>query len=380
MRASTLAIPLLVLSACADAGSDEPQDPCLLRSASRCDVRESDCQEHAHEVIACIRGTDHPLPAIEVMTAEEYAAAHPPGPSRTPEEQRLFDQYVRAYQLLWLLPDGWEEPEPSPVAAPYISYDSARDTIVVIADGTQPEFELYGLLYTLVLAARDRESDLDGLMLTQTGTFDSKRALVALFAGEATFFADMARARELDYGELAQRFSYEKAIEETRHDFASPSVEWGVAMALFQYYYGANYVLGAFLDGGQPAVDALYDDSLASTAYALAGDGDIDAAFSAIDVALPAPPEGFRYLSQDSYGPAMLQIHLTREYGLGSEAADKTLARTWVGDRLVIAVNDSTDAVAVVWQIAGPGGEVRSTIVRSTDIDAWNAFEALFGG
>jgi hypothetical protein len=378
MRASLLAIPLLVLPACAD--TDEPEDPCLLRSASRCDVRESDCHEHAHAVLTCIRGTEHPLPAIDVMTADEYAAAHPPGPSRTPEEQRLWDQYVRAYVLLGLLPPDWEEPEPSPVAAPYISYDSATDTIVVVADGADPESELYGLLYALALAARDRESDLTGLMLTKTGTFDSKRALVTLYAGEATFFADMAWARELDYGELVKWFSYDEAMDETRRRFASPSVEWGVAMAMFQYYYGANFVLRAFRDGGQPAVDALYDDSLASTAYALGGGGDINADFSALDVALPAPPEGFRYLSQDSYGPAMLQIHATREYGLGSEDSDWALARTWVGDRLVIAVNDTTDAVAVAWQIAGPGGEVTSTIVRATDDDTLNAFKALFGG
>lgn len=378
MRASVLAVSSLAAIAC---GADEPADPCLLRSASRCDVREVDCQEHAHAVIACIRGTDHPLPQIAVVTAEEYADAHPPAAPRTPAEQRLWDQHTRAYALLGFLPANWEEPEPTPIAAPYLSYDSTIDTIIVVADGTQRERELYGLLYTLALAARDRESDLSGLFLTETGTFDSKRALTALFAGEATFFADMARARELDYGELAERFSYLEAMVGARDKFADRSVTWGEAMALFQYIYGAHYVLGAFQRGGTAAVDALYEDSLGSTAYALASGNSIDAAFSAIDLALPAPPEGFRYLSQDSFGPVMLQIHRARETGdENTRAVEQSLARSWVGDRLLVAGSDTSDTVAVVWQIAGPGGEVAETIVRATDIATWDAFEALFPG
>lgn len=378
MRASPLALSLLAAAAC---GTTEPADSCLLRSAGSCDVREVDCQEHVHAVIACIRGTDHPPPQIAVMTAEEYADANPPAAPRTPAEQRLWDQYTRVYALLGFLHAKWEEPEPTPIAAPYLSYDTTSDTIIVVADGTERETELYGLLYTMALAARDRESDLSGLMLTETGTFDSKRALTALFAGEATFFADMARARELDYGELAEQFSYEHGMDLARKKFADPWATWGEAMSQFQYIYGAHYVLGAFRRGGMAAVDALYEDSLGSTAYALASSNSIDAAFSAIDLALPAPPEGFRYLSQDSLGPVMLQIHRVRETGDGNtRAVEQSLARSWVGDRLLVAGSDTSDAVAVVWQIAGPGGEVAETIVRATDIATWDAFEALFPG
>lgn len=377
MRASVLAVSSLAAIAC---GADEPADPCLLRSASSCDVREVDCQEHAHAVIACIRGTDHPLPEIAVMTAEEYADAYPPAPPRSPAEQWLWDRHTRAYELLGFLPAKWEEPEPTPIAAPNLSYDSASDTIVVVADGTQRETELFSLLYMLALAARDRESDLDGLMLTKTGNFDSKSALFTLGAGEAIFFANMASARELDYGELVERLTFDYMMDEVRERFADPSIAWGKALGLFQYYYGANYVRGAYRRGGLAAIDALYEDSLTSTAYALAGSDNIDAAFSAIDLALPAPPEGFRFLSQDSLGPVMLQIHRTRETGEGTRAAEQALARSWVGDRLLVAASDTSDAVAVVWQIAGPGGEVAETIVRATDIATWDAFEALFPG
>ncbi|MCY0988074.1 hypothetical protein OV203_13130 [Nannocystis sp. ILAH1] len=377
MRASPLAISLLAAAAC---GTEEPES-CLLRSASSCDVREVDCQEHAHAVIACIRGTDHPLPQIEVMTADEYADANPPAPPRTPAEQRLWDQHVRAYALLNLWPSKWKEPAPTPVVAPHIAYDATSDTIIVVADRTRRDTELYGLLYALALADRDRESDLSGLLLTEGGTFDSKSGLSALFAGEATLFAGMAGARELDYGELAERFSYLEAMDGVREKFADRSATWGEAMSLFQYIYGAHYVLSAFQRGGMGAVDALYEDFPTSTAYALASGNSIDAAFSAIDLALPAPPEGFRYLSQDSLGPVMLQIHRTRETGdENTRAVEQSLARSWVGDRLLVAGSDTSDTVAVVWQIAGPGGEVAETIVRATDIATWDAFEALFPG
>ncbi|MFZ6181143.1 hypothetical protein [Nannocystis pusilla] len=376
MRVSPLAISLLAVAGC---GTADPES-CLLRSASSCDVRELDCQEHAHAVIACIRGTDHPLPQIDVMTADEWAEANPPAAPRTPAEQRLWDQHTRAYELLRFLPSNWEEPEPTPIAAPYLSYDWATGTIVVVADGTQPETELYSLLYMLALAARDRESDLAGLMLTKTGTFDSKRALTTLYAGEAILFADMAKARELDFGGLAERLDYDYQRTETRKQLADRTVPWSEAMALFQYYYGANYVLVAFQRDGMSAVDALYEDSLASTAFALAGSNLIEAAFSAIDVALPPPPAGFRYLSQDSYGPALLQLHRARETGESSQTAEQSLGGSWVGDRLLVAGSDTSDAVAVVWQIAGPGGEVAETIVRATDTATQDAFAALFPG
>ncbi|MFY0534679.1 hypothetical protein [Nannocystis pusilla] len=77
----------------------------------------------------------------------------------------------------------------------------------------------------------------------------------------------------------------------------------------------------------------------------------------------------------------MLQIHRIRETGDGNtRAVEQSLARSWVGDRLLVAGSDTSDAVAVVWQIAGPGGEVAETIVRATDIATWDAFEALFPG
>ena len=377
MRASPVALSLLAVAAC---GTADPAD-CLLRSASSCDVREVDCQEHAHAVIACIRGTDHPLPQIAVMTAEEYADANPPAPPRTPAEQRQWDQHVRAYELLNLLPESWEEPAPTPVAAPYIAYDSTSDTITVVADGTQRERELSGLLFTLAIADRDSESDVSGLFLTETGTLDSKYGLSTLFAGEGTLFAAMAGARELDYGELAERFSYLEAMAGVRDKFADRSAMWAEAMSRFQYIYGAHHVLSAFQRGGMGAVDALYEDLPLSTAYALASGNSIDAAFSAIDLALPAPPEGFRYLSQDSLGPVMLQIHRTRETGDDStRAAEQWLARNWVGDRLLVAGSDTSDAVAVVWQIAGPGGEIAEFIVRATDVATQDAFAALFPG
>jgi hypothetical protein len=377
MRASPLAISLLAAAAC---GTADPE-ACLLRSANSCDVREVDCQEHAHAVIACIRATDHPLPQIAVMTADEYADANPPAAPRTPAEQRLWDQHTRAYELLNLLRPDWKEPAPTPVALPYIAYDATNDTITVVADGAQRERELSGLLFTLALADRDRESDVSGLFLTETGTLDSRYGLSALFAGEATLISAMATARELDYGELAERFSYLEAMDGVRKTFADRSAPWGDAMSRFQYIYGAHYVLSAFQRGGMGAVDALYEDLPPSTAYALASGNSIDAAFSALDLALPAPPEGFRYLSQDSLGPVMLQIHRTRETGEGNtRAVEQSLARSWVGDRLLVAGSETSDAVAVVWQIAGPGGEVAETIVRATDIATWDAFEALFPG
>ncbi|MCY1059713.1 hypothetical protein [Nannocystis sp. SCPEA4] len=378
MRTRPIAASLLGLLAasCHDSPSG-PADPCVLRD---CDVREADCHEHVAAVLACIRGAEHPLPAIEVLTASEYAEKHPPAPPRTPEEQKQFEQLVRAYVLLgWLAPDWTEPTTPAAIEAPYFSYDFETGTVTIIADGSQPQSELYSLLYVLGLAARDSESDIHGLSLAEAVTFDSKRALASLYAGEATLYADLAWIGDSDYEATASRLSYLNVMNAVREQLADVAVPWGAALSGFTFYFGANYVLGRYLDGGPEAVTAAYDDALASTAHALGGDVDIDAAFSAIDTALPEPPPGFTYLVQDSYGPVLLQMHRVRRDGVASTAfAEQNLAREWVGDRLVIAASDTDERVAVVWQIAGPGGEIAETIVLADDDDTLAAFESLF--
>lgn len=378
MRASTFAAPLLVLLACRDPA--EP-DPCVLRAAEDCDVRELECQEHVHAVLACVREAEHPLPTIELLTPEQYAADNPPPPPRTAEEQRRWEQLTRAYKLLGWLPQDWTEPEPAAVTPPYLSYDVETDTLTVVADGREPGYELYGLLYTLALADRDRESDLQGLFLTKTGTFDRERALVTLSAGEATFYADLAWHRDPDFALAARSFSYDDAMSETLRRISSVGSTWGEAMASFQYNFGANYVLHAYLDGGPEAVTAAYDEAIASTAYALGGgDSDIIGEFAEIDAPLPDPPPGFRYLVQNNFGPVMLLVHGSRASGGIATDYEKTLASGWVGDRLVIAGHDTTDAIAVVWHVAGPGGEIFDTILLASDDETLQTFQELFPG
>jgi hypothetical protein len=82
---------------------------------------------------------------------------------------------------------------------------------------------------------------------------------------------------------------------------------------------------------------------------------------------------------EDSHGPALLQMHRVRRAGVASTAfAEQSLAREWVGDRPVIAASDTDERVAVVWQIAGPGGEIAETIVLAGDDDTLAASESRF--
>ncbi|MCY1057488.1 hypothetical protein [Nannocystis sp. SCPEA4] len=374
---SKRAVALLGLFAAACPDPDDADLPCPLRPGDNCDVRDKECQEHVHGVIACVREADHPLPTIRVIAHSEYIREYPP--TLTPAEQRQEDQEARGAELLGLLPPGYKPSAAIEVRPPYIRFDFDTRAIIIGVDRSDPELELYGLLYAMALAHRDMESDLSALR-AQAGSFDRRRALTTAYSGESTLFADLAWSRMRDRDTVAARLSYESWIGDVQDLLADPAEPYPTATSQFAYAYGAEYMRHAYLAGGPEAVSAAFDESSASTAYALGRwDGEIDAAFANIDSPVPDPPPGFRYVDEDSIGPVMYHMYRIRQGGQASSAGqEQQLAREWVGDRCLIAGTDVDDRLAVVWQLAGPGGRIDRTIVRATDAATLAAFEALF--
>lgn len=356
-----------------------------MRSSDECDVNDDECVEHVHAVVACMRGAEHPLPEIARFTVEEYNATLDSS-EPTPAEQALTGQYDRGFQLLKLLPDDWSRGTAAPkIEAPYITYNWEEQVLKIVADGSDPEFELEGLVYTLVLADRDAEVGLGGLYSERGATFDQASAIGALISGEATFYSDLALAREADYATAAaDLIDYGVALGNIHGDYLlARDVPWDAAMSLFRYYYGAAAADRRYTEDGPEGVSAGYSEAIASTAYALAGPGEaIEAAFSAIDTALPDPPEGFRYLAQDSFGPVMWFMYTARNEfdafdGPGLEEAT-ALARAWIGDRIVFAGEADGERVAVVWQLADSDGSVAETVVVGSDDETRAIFAELF--
>jgi hypothetical protein len=360
-------------------GCAEEADPCLLRAAEDCDVREAECVEHVHAVVACMRGAEHPLPPIKYYTAEEYLdtleAVEPP----TPEQARVNGQYTAVYKLLDLLPFDWQPASgPPEVSAPYIFYDWGKQEIAAVVDGGEPDRELDGLLYTLVLADRDAEIGIDARLLA-AGTFDRKRALVGLIAGEATFYQGMASLRILDYAEIARDYTYADAVDKARRMLADRGVTWGEATAWFQYFFGAEFMRKRFAEHGPGGIDEAYESHADTTAFVLAGAGVPSGPFVEVNAPLPDPPAGFRYLLQDSYGPVMYLIQQTRSmYSSSSVLLEAEIGGDWHGDRLILAGSIEGDEVAAVWQIGESSGAVRSVIIVGSDGATVDLFRAAF--
>lgn len=63
-----------------------------------------------------------------------------------------------------------------------------------------------------MFADRDAELDLHAAFL-DAGTVDRERALAALIAGEATFYTNLARARDTDYTTSAERILYTSLLD-----------------------------------------------------------------------------------------------------------------------------------------------------------------------
>jgi len=354
-------------------------DPCVLPLGADCDVQEDECIDRVRAVIACMRDAEHPAPKIVRMTPDEYFDQLEEPEPATPEEVRSSKQTVRAFTLLRLLPEDPPESSGEPsLPSPYISYSWEKGELLIVADGSDPEAELSGLLYTLILADRDAEVGIAGL-LSESGTLDGDRALVALLAGEATFYGDLASFRDAEYAELAERVTWDEALAYVRDRFADPEEPWYGALGAFQYYYGAAAALRRYVDGGPEAVSDGYKDAATSTAFALAGSDDLDATFSGIDTELPAPPEGFEYLVQDSFGPAVWHMSEIRMNGeQSSQGAVEALARGWIGDRMVVASEIDGDRVAAIWQLAASDGMVAETKIVASDDEVRALFEAAF--
>lgn len=371
------------LVGCGEPTAAGPADPCELRAGEDCDVQDDECVEHVHAVVACMRAAEHPLPKVVRMTAEEYVAQLPEPEPPSAEQARADAQYQAGFKLLGLLPRDWA-PAPADdsqgLPTPYITYSWETETLTIVADGADPEAELYALTYTLVLADRDQEVGIAGL-LSESGTFDGDRAISALAAGEATFYTDLARVRDSDFAGVVARFSYADAIAYVHDVISDPDATWGAAIGAFQYYHGAAGALARYLEDGADGVSAGYAEQTRSTAYALAASDEIEAMFSGVDTELPAPPDGYRWLYQDSMGPLMWHLSSVRLGGVYSaQDAAALVARGWVGDRVAFAGSIEGDDAAVVWQLATSDGQVAETRVYALDAEVGALFEEAFAG
>lgn len=355
---------LVVLAMCLGCVLDIPLEPCLLRPAADCDVRDPACVEHVHAVVACMRGVEHELPDIEQISPDEYAARYPAEPQASDDVDTNLRN--RGFALLRLLPPKLV-PASQTVTPPVIRYEPESHSLVTVLGEREPEAELSGLLYALILADRDAEVGIPGLF-ANLDTLDSEHALSTLLAGEASLFTDIALARNPNLEEAMARYNDASKMEMTRTLFPRSDIAWPIAMAYFQWYFGARRLRELYLTGGMAAIDAAYAEELGSTAHALGGAIDVDANFSAI---VDDPPKfaGYELLTQDSLGPLMLHLHNLRTHDVPEDltVVERELARGWVGDRLTIYGNRETGAVIVVWQIAGPGGSVAYSITADSD-------------
>lgn len=354
-------------------------DPCTLPAADDCDVRDMACIETLHVVVACMRGAEHELPDIEVISPEDYLAQFPAPKVPSPEQAALDNYYYDGLKLLGLLPDDWKisyDP-PTSIGSPYIPYSWEDKRLTVVTDRRDPDSDFHAMVYALALADRDAEVDL-AARFKEIATYDRRSALTALIAGEGLLYADLAFVWDGKDG--ADLLDYRVSVSFAREAMADPAATlWG-AMSQFQYYYGAHLVHARFLADGPAGIDAAFESAAASSAYALAGpEVEIEAAFNAVDTTLPDPPEGFRYLVTDSLGPAALLSYRMRQSLTTDPAQDeKDLARTWVGDRFIIAADESNGRLAVVWQVAGPAGDIAETILAANDPATEDAFRGLF--
>ena len=371
--------PLLLLLTSLTACSDEP-GTCELGDPHACDVREAACIERLNALIVCMRGVDHPVPDYVVPPPEEVLATLPAPERPAADEAARLAFYYDGLKLLHLLPPYWAPSYDRATSLPEPFINVQEDgRLRIVVDGSLPENEVRALLYTLTFMHRSAETDVDALWAASESSFDQQHAVATLLTGESFFYANLAFAWRGDPA-VARNFDFRGGLELARATMADPEATHWEAMTAFDAYFGAYRAHHDFVAGGPEAIDAGYEERLGSTAHALAGvQVAIDAVFSAIDTELPEPPPGFEYLYNNQLGPVAYHMHRIRAAGEASSPfAEESLARAWVGDRILFTGNAETGQLAVVWQIADTDGTVGETIVAASDPETEASFRALF--
>jgi hypothetical protein len=374
---------LLALSGCGGDSKPGPEacagEGCsascrALSKGGDCDVRREACQERIFAAVSCVRGAEGEAPPIRLRSEDEERAddaedagadggepdamamdvASPDaGPSRLTSRER--------WDLgLGLL--GLKAPDPAFDTVDNLGgyYDGSEQQITLIDRGRP--LDSPGMQFTLahefVHALQDQQVGLFELYRATGETTDVRAALGCLIEGEATLYQELAWGvlRDLPVDAAYLRRTFSDRLKYARDEAAAAQSPYD-DLWLMRYGLGASYLLERWLEGGNAAVQALFDAPPLTTVFWMRGVSQPDAPWRPRTRSLAcdwaAAPEGFEREHHDSLGAFALYAFLSRTLqadGIHPNARSWDLALGWEQDRLEIFAGPN-DETAVSWRI-----------------------------
>lgn len=365
---------------------------CTGLSGPACDVLDPSCRQRVLEALICVRGTPGLLPDIRVLSEDElrselldagpHDAGNDPGfnndedagddgvspttglDAGTAQTSSEHDPWSAALQLLGLLPLDSDSrsasiDEGSDSIAGYYNPDQRRITLVR-RDEPQNDWSAVSLFaHELVHALQDQSLGLHELGRRLPQAWDGRFAHDSLIEGEGNLYGALALALlqgvrfDSAYFAAQQRASLKYG---RRHVLDSPAPY----SALWHLHYpiGTSYLFDAFRDGGNWAVQRIFEAPPTSTIHLMVGYE--QNAVRREHLVLPlrcdkaAAPPGYRSDSVSSLGATFLYAFLGHTLVGQDQITDSELhwrnALHWRQDSLSIFVNAAHE-VAVSYRV-----------------------------
>ncbi len=343
---------LTVATATACSGEDEPPD-CTVMPV--CDAARADCQALVFSATACAREqTGASMPPIRTITAQEFAAELRESIQVDPNAQP--DPWEQAVKLLGLSP-----PEASLsdvliddlVSHVVAFYDGETKKVSLIAENAgDPQSATFVLSHEFVHALQDQAVDLGAFHELATST-DESIAIDTLVEGEAMIHPNMLivrganrRPEAIDWDGYVSRMqsSAFEGIDASQAPFFT-------AMNLLPYSVGFHFLIRPWLEGGQRAIDALFETPLLSFGqWAFATGPDRLRPADPLTCFPTGAPPGFTGFDHDRLGAVgLMGLHVA----LGEPAVSAfALASALDDDSIVVfGTPDLARGVAVAWRL-----------------------------
>lgn len=365
-------VGLLASSGCRDT-------PVCEQHLAPCDIGDEDCRVHVFEQTACAREFDAgEVPVVETITRDELRAYLGGDAMPTDAQKRADAQLATAQRMLWLLAadatsnDGAAiDSDAKNILAFYSSDDKKVRIVSTNLGDADDEQQTFVLSHEFTHAMQDEQFDLGELFGAYAHSRDSEMALRGIIEGEAVNASNLTMARRpglqvpsaagfTDYYRKQQRSLEARAADPSMADF-------NLLVTAFPYPYGGEYVTDHWLDGGQDAVDAVFDDPPPSTTAILRTNrGVTGPSREEVPLAAEGAPDGWAAIDEDVLGGWLLFAVALRG---GIEAATaNNLALSWRGDhRLVMGGPTETD-VAQAWRVRFDDGASATTFAAIAEV------------
>lgn len=228
-------------------------------------------------------------------------------------------------------------------------YDRDKKTVYVVSerDRLGPN-DIITMAHELTHALQDQHYDLKGLYAARKGDNDRQLALQALVEGDASLLHSLYSLRHLSDADRAQA---ERA--ESSQGRALDRAPFVIQRELiFPYEDGVGFLLGPFMSGSWPAIDAIWRDPPESTEQILHPEK-YRAREKPVQVILPDVAaqlaRGWRQLDEDNLGELDWQILIQQ---FTDEATAKRAAAGWGGDRYQLLRRDTDGALVFATRTA----------------------------